>query len=91
MPDLVSDGAGRSATGLALFVAFGLFFEGVIGLSGDPFLLGSELLPIALIGLGGRRSWAGACCGAAGRRLDAIDERQARSRRPPIAGGAQRA
>ena len=32
--------------------AFGLFFEGVIGLSGDPFLVGSDYLPIALIGVG---------------------------------------
>jgi hypothetical protein len=51
-PDLVSNGIRSLGSGLALFAAFGLFFEGVIGLSGEPFLLGSELLPIALIGLG---------------------------------------
>jgi hypothetical protein len=51
-PDLVSNGIRSLGSGLALFAAFGLFFEGVIGLSGEPFLLGSDLLPIALIGLG---------------------------------------
>ena len=50
--DLVSNGIRSLGSGLALFAAFGLFFEGIIGLSGEPFLLGSELLPIALIGLG---------------------------------------
>ena len=50
--DLVTNGIRSLGSGLALFAAFGLFFEGVIGLSGEPFLLGSELLPIALIGLG---------------------------------------
>jgi hypothetical protein len=53
MPDLVSAGAKSLGTGLALFVAFGLFFEGVIGLSGDPFLVGSDYLPIVLIAAGG--------------------------------------
>ena len=28
---------------------FGLFFEGVIGLSGEPFLLNSQLASVALI------------------------------------------
>jgi len=51
-PELVSNGIRSLVSGLALFAAFGLFFEGVIGLSGEPFLLGSDLLPIALIGLG---------------------------------------
>ena len=50
--DLVTNGIRSLGSGLALFAAFGLFFEGVIGLSGEPFLLGSDLLPIALIGLG---------------------------------------
>ena len=50
--DLVSTGIRSLGTGLALFAAFGLFFEGVIGLSGQPFLVGSDLLPIGLIGLG---------------------------------------
>jgi hypothetical protein len=53
LPDLVSAGAKSLGTGLALFVGFGLFFEGVIGLSGDPFLVGSDYLPIVLIAAGG--------------------------------------
>jgi LiaI-LiaF-like transmembrane region len=51
-PDFVSTGARQVGAGLGLFVAFGLFFEGVIGLSGDPFLVGSDYLPIVLIALG---------------------------------------
>jgi hypothetical protein len=35
-----------------LFAGFGLFFEGIIGLSGEPFLLDSDLLPVALIAVG---------------------------------------
>jgi hypothetical protein len=50
-PDLRANGARSLATGLALFAGFGLFFEGVIGLSGEPFL-GGDLAPYALIGLG---------------------------------------
>jgi hypothetical protein len=38
-------------TGLALFVAFGLFFEGLIGLSGEPLLTG-DLGPVVLIAVG---------------------------------------
>lgn len=51
-PDLRSAGLRLAAIGLALFIGFALFFEGVIGLSGDgpPPLEG--LLPIALIALG---------------------------------------
>ena len=52
MPDLVTAGLRSLGAGLGLFVGFGLFFEGVIGLSGDPFLVGSDYLPIALIGVG---------------------------------------
>jgi hypothetical protein len=52
LPDLVSAGLRSLGAGLGLFVGFGLFFEGVIGLSGDPFLVGSDYLPIALIGIG---------------------------------------
>ena len=51
-PDFVGLGVRQLGAGLALFVGFGLFFEGVIGLSGDPFLVGSDYLPIALIGVG---------------------------------------
>jgi len=50
--DLISTGARALGTGLALFAAFGLFFEGVIGLSGQPFLRDSDVLPVVLIGLG---------------------------------------
>ena len=58
-PDLISNGTRSLGSGLALFAAFGLFFEGIIGLSGDPFLIGSDVLPIALIGLGlGLVAWA---------------------------------
>jgi hypothetical protein len=49
---LVSSGARSLGTGLGLFAAFGLFFEGVIGLSGEPFLVGSDVLPVVLIGIG---------------------------------------
>ena len=48
---LVTNGLRTLGTGLVLFVAFGLFFEGVIGLSGPPFLT-SDLGPVALIVLG---------------------------------------
>jgi hypothetical protein len=51
-PDFVSTGARQLGAGLGLFVAFGLFFEGVIGLSGDPFLFGSDYLPVVLIAIG---------------------------------------
>jgi hypothetical protein len=51
--DLVSAGARAFAVGLALFAGFGLFFEGVIGLSGEPFLVGSQVFPIVLIAAGG--------------------------------------
>ncbi len=51
-PDLLSIGIRSLGASLALFAAFGLFFEGIIGLSGEPFLVGSDLLPFGLIGLG---------------------------------------
>jgi hypothetical protein len=51
-PDLASIGIRSLGGSLALFGAFFLFFEGIIGLSGDPFLVGSDLLPFGLIGLG---------------------------------------
>jgi hypothetical protein len=47
----VDNGIRSIGTGLALFVAFGLFFEGLIGLSGEPFLTG-DLGPVVLIGVG---------------------------------------
>ncbi len=47
--DLVSAGARTIGVALALFAGLGLFFEGVIGLSGEPFLLNSQLASVALI------------------------------------------
>jgi len=47
----VRNGVRSIGTGLALFVAFGLFFEGLIGLSGEPFLTG-DLGPIVLVAVG---------------------------------------
>jgi hypothetical protein len=52
LPELVSTGARAIGVGLALFVGLGLFFEGVLGLSGDPFLVGSDYLPVVLIAIG---------------------------------------
>jgi hypothetical protein len=49
---LVANGLRSLGFGLALFVAFGLFFEGVIGLSGAPFLT-TDIGPVVLIVVGG--------------------------------------
>jgi hypothetical protein len=51
-PDMVREGLRALGTGVVLFAVFGLFFEGVIGLSGEPFLVGSDILPVGLIALG---------------------------------------
>jgi len=48
---LVANGLRSLGTGLGLFVAFGLFFEGVIGLSGAPFLT-TDIAPYVLVGAG---------------------------------------
>ena len=48
---LVSNGLRSLGSGLALFVAFGLFFEGVIGLSGPPFL-NTEAGPYIIVVVG---------------------------------------
>jgi hypothetical protein len=48
----LTNGLRSFGVGIALFAAFGLFFEGIIGLSGEPFLASSDVLPIVLIGLG---------------------------------------
>jgi hypothetical protein len=48
---LIANGLRSLGSGLALFVAFGLFFEGVIGLSGPPFL-STDIGPILLIAVG---------------------------------------
>ena len=50
--DLVTAGGRTLGVALALFAGFGLFLEGVIGLSGDPFLLDSQVAPIVLIAAG---------------------------------------
>jgi hypothetical protein len=50
--DLVTAGARTLGVALVLFAGFGLFFEGVIGLSGEPFLLNSQVLPVVLIAAG---------------------------------------
>jgi hypothetical protein len=48
---LIANGLRSLGSGLGLFVAFGLFFEGVIGLSGQPFLT-TDIGPIVLIAVG---------------------------------------
>jgi hypothetical protein len=48
---LIANGLRSLGSGLGLFVAFGLFFEGVIGLSGTPFLT-SDAGPYILVGAG---------------------------------------
>jgi hypothetical protein len=49
--ELVRGGLRSIGVGLALFVGFGLVFEGVIGLSGEPLLTG-DAGPYVLIGAG---------------------------------------
>src|SRR5262245_12297984 len=51
-PDLVTAGLRLAGIGLALFVGFAIFFEGVIGLSGERTPPLEGILPIALIALG---------------------------------------
>ena len=50
--ELVGDGFRTMLVGIGLFLGFGLFFEGVIGLSGEPIANLEEILPFAVIGLG---------------------------------------
>jgi hypothetical protein len=50
--ELVRNGLRSTAVGLALFAGFALFFEGVIGLSGEPIAAFGDVLPFAVIGLG---------------------------------------
>ncbi len=50
--ELVRNGLRMTLVGLALFAGFALFFEGVIGLSGEPIAAVDEVLPFAVIGLG---------------------------------------
>ena len=51
-PRLRDAGMWQIAVGLALFAGFYLFFEQVIGLSGDPLPLPEWVMPAALIGIG---------------------------------------
>jgi hypothetical protein len=51
-PDLVKGGLPTLAVGLGLFLAFAIFFEGVIGLSGDRVPELQRLLPFGLLALG---------------------------------------
>jgi hypothetical protein len=50
--ELVRNGLRSTVVGLALFAGFALFFEGVIGLSGEPVAAVGDVLPFAVIGLG---------------------------------------
>jgi hypothetical protein len=49
---MVSNGLPTLGVGLALFLGFGVFFEGIIGLSGDRVPWFGTLAPVALIALG---------------------------------------
>jgi hypothetical protein len=49
---LARDGLQATLTGLGLFLGFGLFFEGVIGISGHRIEHLDQVLPYAAIGLG---------------------------------------
>jgi len=50
--ELAGDGFRTTLVGLALFAGFALFFEGVLGMSGEPIANLDEVLPYGLIGLG---------------------------------------
>ena len=50
--DLARNGLRSTVVGLALFAGFALFFEGVVGLSGEPVAALGDVLPFAVIGLG---------------------------------------
>ncbi|MEI7744512.1 MAG: hypothetical protein WCK58_12290 [Chloroflexota bacterium] len=64
---LARDGLRSTLAGLGLFAGFGLFFEGVIGISGHPIANLGEILPYALIGIG-LLLVVGALAGGAGRK-----------------------
>jgi hypothetical protein len=49
---LVKDGLPTLGVGLALFFGFGVFFEGVIGLSGERVAGLKAILPIGLVAIG---------------------------------------
>lgn len=50
--ELTADGTRTTLVGLGLFLGFALFFEGVIGLSGNRIAGLDEVLPYVVIGLG---------------------------------------
>jgi hypothetical protein len=50
--ELVRNGLRMTLVGLALFAGFALFFEGILGLSGEPVAGFDELMPFVVIGLG---------------------------------------
>lgn len=50
--ELAADGLRTTLVGIGLFLGFALFFEGVIGLSGQPIANLDQILPYAVIGLG---------------------------------------
>jgi hypothetical protein len=50
--ELIGEGFRMVLVGLGLFLGFALFFEGVIGLSGEPIANLDQVLPYAVIGLG---------------------------------------
>jgi hypothetical protein len=61
--DVVRGGMPVLLTGLGLFVGFGLFFEGVLHLSGASFSIAEPLLAAALVVLGAGMLLAGALRG----------------------------
>ena len=73
--ELARDGLRMTGVGLALFTGFALFFEGVVGLSGEPIANLDDVLPYLAIGVGVLLivlSFVG------GRRREARQERRAR-------------
>ena len=51
--DFVAGGRGMLLVGLGLFVGFAIFFEGIIGLSGDRLIPFDTVLPVLLVAIGG--------------------------------------
>lgn len=50
--ELVRNGVRTTVVGLALFTGFALFFEGVVGLSGEPIVGFDQVLPLLVLGVG---------------------------------------
>jgi hypothetical protein len=51
--DFVAGGRGMVLVGLGLFVGFAIFFEGIIGLSGNRLIPFDTVLPVLLVAVGG--------------------------------------